>query len=373
MGEGKKGTFQLREVHRLLTQRKGNEAQMLLAQLSGEPLVNRNELTYLQAWLAVAQEDWENIALLLRDAPALLPQEEQDSLLTNGSVRRRRPMCLLILGEMARELEYPEEAIEHIQHSLTLLNERRMNIPEVRLLAHCSLGRLALDMNQTAQALTQYETALHLYNDQETGSALRTAVLTGLCDTQMRLEQFEQALDTGKRALASLEADDEEHLLVLLSHICLAMGDSASALVYAQDAKNAANQSKDVMRVAHTLLVLAEIQQKECFDAQDARANCEQALALLAQTPEQPLNGTALFLLGKIAECEWSRSREKIPAANEAQARYEQARAFFTEQHDTASLAKVSRQLAQLLEERGEPEQALIYWKQAFMLTEQYN
>src|SRR5258707_4249384 len=155
MGVGKKDASQLRGVHHLLTQGKSDEAQALLAQIAEEAPAQCSELDYLLAWHAVVQGDWENVPQQVRDFPVLLEREGRESLLTNGSIRRRRPMCLLILGEMARSLGYPEEAIEHIQHSLTLLNERRMNIPQVGLLAHWSLGRLSLAMYQDRQGLGQ--------------------------------------------------------------------------------------------------------------------------------------------------------------------------------------------------------------------------
>jgi len=374
MGEVKKNASQLREVHHLLTQGKGAEAQAVLALLPGETSVLRDELNYLQAWYAVVEEHWEDVAQQVRDFPVFLDKEDRESLLTEGSLRRRRPFFLLILGEMARAAGYPEEAIEHIQHALALLSERRMNIPEVRLLAHCSLGRLSLEMNQTAQALLQYETAQRLCGEEQPDHPLRAMILSGLCETYTRLGQFEQALTSGKQALHLLQsgahAGCQEQLLLMLSRICLALEDYASALSYAQDARHTANLTSDHARQAQTLLLLAEIQQKQC-QAQNARASCEEALALLSATPHLLLNGTALVLLGKIAESEWHHHPEQEALATEAQTRYEQAQTLFASLHDTASLARVSRQLAQLLESRGQPEQALAHWKKAFTLSEQ--
>lgn len=374
MGEDKKNASQLREVHHLLTQGKSAEAQILLAQMPGETPVLRNELNYLQAWYAVVEEHWEDVAQQVRDFPVFLDVEDRESLLTHGSLRRRRPIFLLILGEMARASGYPEEAIEHIQHGLALLNERRMNIAEVRLLAHCSLGRLSLEMNQTAQALLQYETAQHLCSEEKSDHPFRAAILIGLCETYTRLGQFEQALTTGKQALQLLQSGAlpgcQDQLLLLLSRVSLALEDYESALTYAQDARHIASLANDDARRANILLSLAEIQQKRC-QMQEARASCEQALALLSATPNLPLNGTAFVLLGKIAESEWRYHPDQAALATEAQEHYEQAQAFFTSLHDSASLARVSKQLAQLLESRGQPEEALAHWKRAFTLSEQ--
>lgn len=73
-----------------------------------------------------------------------------------------------------------------------------------------------------------------------------------------------------------------------------------------------------------------------------------------------------LFLCGKLAETEWREHPENEESIKGAQARYEQALALFAERHDTAAVARVSRQLAQLLEDGGEPELALVHWKRIF-------
>lgn len=374
MGEGKKDASLLREVHHLLTQGKSDEAHVLLARVIAETPIQHHELGYLQAWDAVVQEQWEMVIQYVQDLPILLDIEKRGSLLTNGSVRRRRPMCLLMLGEMARKLNYPEEATEHLQHCLALLSERRMNIPDVRLMTHGSLGRLALEMNQTAQARLQFEIASRLCQEEKPDPPLHAAILTGLCETLFRLEQYESALASGKQALRLLQESTpprcQEQLLLLLGRISLALADNASALAYVQDARHSASQTHDAARVASTLLALAEIQQEE-HQQQEARASCQEALTLLADTPEHPLYGNALFLGGKLAEAWWREHLEQETAAKEALAYYEQALAFFTERHETAALARVSRHLARFLETRDEPELALVHWKNAFKHSRQ--
>lgn len=374
MGKETKDASHLRKLHHLLTQGKSAEAQILLIQVADESPAQRKELDYLQAWNAIVQGRWEEVAQQIRDIPALLHTEEREYLLINGSIRRRRPVFLLILGELARELGYPEEATEHLQRCLTLLNERRMNIPEVRLLAHCNLGQLALEMNQTAQALIQYETASRLCGDEEVDQLVFATILTGLCETYSRLGRFEQALSTGKQALRLLQASPssgcQQPLLLMLSRISLSLEDVASALAYAQDARLVANEANNSARVAQSLLALAEIQYK-ARQMQDARVNCQQALALLSTPQDQPLRAATLFLSGKIAEAEWHSQPEQDKLATEALECYEQAQAIFDTLHDASALARVSRRLAQLLEDRGQPELALTHWKNAYMLSDQ--
>jgi tetratricopeptide (TPR) repeat protein len=373
MGEEKNGASQLREVHHLLTQGKSHEAQLLSSRIAEEKPAPFEELSYLDAWYALTQDHWEQVTEQVREFPVLQHVKERESLLTNGSVRRRRPICLLMLGEMAYQLGYPEEASEHIRHCLALLSERRMNIPEVRALAHWSLGRIALEMHQTAQALTQYTTAKNLCSDDETQRPLLIVILTGLCETYIQLEQYEQALMTGKQALRLLQLQEnacQEKILLLLSRVCLSLGDNASALSYAQDAWQTAKQTNDPTHLAKILLVLADVQYNE-HQTQEARASCQQVLALLLADQEPALRGKAFFLLGKIAEAEWRSQQTQDELVNQALDWYKQAHELFESLHDASALANVAQHLAQLLEDRGQPEQALRYWKNAYMLAGQ--
>ncbi|HVU70530.1 MAG TPA: tetratricopeptide repeat protein [Ktedonobacteraceae bacterium] len=374
MGEGKKDASLLREVHHLLTQGKSDEAQTLLAHVTAEATAQRHELDYLRAWDAAVQEQWESVAQLVRGIPVLLDREERENLLTSGSTRRRRPMCLLMLGEMARTLGYPEEAAEHFQRCLAFLNERRMNIPEVRLLAYACQGKLALEINHAAQALRHFEMAARLCAEEEPDSPLQATILADLAETQFRLEHYEAALLSGKHALrlyqASCAPSCHEQLLLLLSRICLALNDNASALAYVQDARRWASQANNPTREGTALLVLAEVQQREKQSA-EARASVQAALTLLAATPEQSAYGNALFLAGRIAEDQWRGHPAEESYATEARSAYERALTFFTERHDSAARARIARQFAQFLEARDQPEQALIQWKNAFTFARQ--
>ena len=360
------------EIHHLLTQGKSDEAQLVLVQMTGKTVAfPSNECTYLSAWYEVLQGHWEMVTQHARELPVLLESEEREMLLTSGSIRRRRPFCLLLLGQMARELGYPEEAREHLQHCITLLNERRMNIPEVRLLAHCSLGRLMLEMNQADQARIAYETANSLCGTEVSQHPLSAEILTGLCEASTRLEQFEQALAIGKQALHLLQGDTQtslqKRLFLMLSRISIALGESASAFAYAQDARLLAHQTNDVVGVADALRMRAEIEVKT-GQLPEARTSCQQALALLPGDENQRLRAATLLLLGQIAEEVWRGQPEQETFAEEAQARYEQVWGLFETQRDRAFLANVSLHLAKLLEARGQSEQALSHWKNAYTL-----
>lgn len=375
MGQGDKNASQLRGVHHLLTQGRSDEAEALLAQAAGdlETPAQKKELDYLYAWCAAAQECWEEVVQRVGAFPPAPHESARAELLADGSFRRRRPACLLFLGDMARELGYFEEALEHYQRCLKLLGERRMNIPEVRLLAHLSMAVLALRMDQPSQALTQYKTALDLCGE-ASGHPLLAILLTGLCEAHARLEQPTEALAAGQKALSLLQekaqAGCQEQLLVLLSRVSLALHNGPAALTYAHNAWQVASDANNPTGMATILLMQARIHYEEC-QMKEARAACQQALAIPQALQDAHLHGTIVFAQGEIAEAEWHCHPERVDLADEAQSRYEEAQTIFESLSQTASLARVSMRLARFLEARGKPEQALTYWKTAFVLAKQ--
>ena len=167
---------------------------------------------------------------------------------------------------------------------------------------------------------------------------------------------------------STTQASLQKHLFLMLSCISLALGESASAFAYAQDARYVADQTTDTVGVADALRMRAEIA-LHTGQLPEARTSCQQALALFPGDEHQQLRATTLLLLGQIAEEEWRGQPEQETLAEEAQERYEQAQVLFKTQQNGASLANVSLHLATLLEARGQPEQALSYWKHAYTLS----
>lgn len=371
MGAENKDASYLCEIHHLLTRGKGHEAETLLAQIVGETPAQQNEIAYLYAWCAVEQKSWEETVQRVWALAPALNKDEREAVLSSGSVHRRRPACLLLLGDMAQELGYLEESIEHYQYSLRLLNERRMNIPKMRVRAHYMLGTLALRTGQPVQALIQYETALRLC-DEKSEQPLSGLLFTGLCDAHAQQGNFSQALAAGQQALPLLQKNADtthlEQLYVLLSRISLSLHDDASALTYAQDAWCSAHEANDPVRMANVSLALAEIH-FTTGHMQQAQVSCQQAHSLQQRTQDRHLPGKIAFLAGKIAEARWRGQPDTITQAEEAMSRYEEARIAFAAIEDTTTLADITEHQARLLEAKGQHEQALVYWKDAYQFA----
>jgi len=227
-------------------------------------------------------------------------------------------------------------------------------------------------MNQADQARIAYEAANSLCGTEVSQHPLSAEILIGLCEASTRLEQFEQALAIGKQALRLLQVDSQaslqKRLFLMLSRISLALGESASAFAYAQDARHVADQTNDTVGVADALRMRATIE-LHTEQLPEARTSCQQALALCSGDENQLLRATTLLLLGNIAEAEWRGQPEQETSVDEAQDWYEQVQLLFETQQDGASLANVSLHLAKLLEARGQPEQALAHWKNAYKLS----
>ncbi len=366
----------LRQAHENLAQGQAEESKMLLTRLIENQPEPPPEIEYLLAWIAAEQNDWEEVGKLT-NAPLFVQKAlDTEDWLTATSVRRRRPGYFLRLALAARTLGYPQEAITHSQHGLKLLDERRMNIPEVRLQIHIMLGMLAIDTGDTDQAILQYETALELCGQDPTNPLL-AAIDEGLCEAYLQQKLFSQALEYGKQGLLisdnACKGERKEHLLLLLSRCSSALHDIDQAHTWIRQARNLANDSGIAERIARTLLAQAELLFEE-GNWHAARQNCEQASTSAHDTLSQ---GQIALLRGKIAEAEWSADPEKSSdLADEAMTFYEQAQSIFTNSDIPIAkthIVEVSVHQARLLENRGQTNEALTFWKTAYELGSNRN
>ncbi|HET8842223.1 MAG TPA: tetratricopeptide repeat protein [Ktedonobacteraceae bacterium] len=372
MKKGNNGASLANRIHDLLKQKQMDEVRELLVQLPEETIRQKRELGYLRAWYAVAQSRWEDAAEYLCSPPFTRDASEKEALVSGYTERRRRPRFLLLLGSSAMELGYAEEAREHFLACLALLDERRMNVPELRLQAQYALGELALQTGWPDQAVLHYSTALSLCAKNDDPAFLVT-LYSRLCEASYEAEDFTAALGWGHQGLEFLKTgtslQSREDLLVLLAQVCLVMKKFKQAIDYAQEARQLADQIGNAPQKVSTRLTLAEIFLAE-EQTSEARQYCQQALDL-SPVPEQTLlRGKTLFLYGKVAEMEWREKPECTRLAEEAKSFYEEARTIFAALPGSTPLIDVLRQLALLLEQRGSSEQALAHWKTLYQLAE---
>jgi tetratricopeptide (TPR) repeat protein len=356
----------LRRAHQMLAQGQVEETEILLAQINKEVSTPDTEIVYLQVWCTMERNQWEEVVQRVCEPPFVQDASATQVWLVAGSVRRRRPGALLLLGAMANDLGYPQEAIAHYQYCLRLLDERRMNIPEVRLQAHVALGALALATGDSAEAVIQYEAALRL-SPQDSSQAFFATLYEGICQAYFQQKLFSQALEYGQQCLLLLEDARKEELTLLLSQICSALRDFAQAHAYVEQAWHLASETSDPARIAAVVLERAKIQYQE-GDLKNAQSSCEQAWELQQNAQDPHLRGKIAFLRGKIAEAEW-RQPDGFHSVEEAMTWYEQARTAFADLEVSTLQAEIAVRQARLWEARGQQAQALIYWKTAYQLA----
>ncbi|MGH2480483.1 MAG: hypothetical protein ACRDHW_12580, partial [Ktedonobacteraceae bacterium] len=148
-------------LHLLVVEGQTEKALVALEAVSASGFAQKQEIAYVRAWCATSLGHWDAAA------PFLLPvenagQAEQALQALGQTERRRRIHYLLLLGQTANELGYYEEATRHYTQCLAFLDERRMNIPRVRIKARCGLGSAYTQTGLYALALTHYEDALRL-------------------------------------------------------------------------------------------------------------------------------------------------------------------------------------------------------------------
>jgi tetratricopeptide (TPR) repeat protein len=207
------------------------QVQELLTQESA--LYTPLERVCLQAWMACKtalsaadlNEDeregqWKEASALLHAAQVLsvLPGADAYLAKADGTVRRRRPWTLWALGNLVAHLGYP--SVEPFREAVRLLDERRMNIPWLRIQVLVDLAQTLLALGSPHAALAHYEQALgwyqRVFSQQESAHEALPTIFIGLCETLGHLSEVERALDYGNRALAVCPPEQKWRTLSLL-------------------------------------------------------------------------------------------------------------------------------------------------------------
>ncbi len=354
----------LRTAHQFLALGQVREAERVILQVADQIPMQDEELCYLRAWCASQQNNWEEVAQYIHGFSA---SDEERTWLAEGSLRRRRPVFLLNMGQSASTLGYVRESLGHYQHGLHLLDERRMNIPEVRTRLHVLQGDIFLQIGPPSEALDQYEAALQACDGDS--PALLVRLYSGLAEAQSQCGQNEEALVSVQQAWELLEGDagiaesSKERLCLLFGALYLKSGDPARALSYVEEAVRLAEDAQDSQRLAAALLMRAEAQYAQHMCA-EARCSCETALRQTSKG--QRIYGQLALLCGKIIEANGCQTPDTSINIDEAMHWYEEAQTTFAELDDVAGVAAVSIEQARLLESRGKPAQALEFWKKAY-------
>lgn len=359
----------LQRIHLFLTEGQEEEALATLAQIQPEEARQKLEVSYLYAWCATLRGHWDEAAQYLRNAD-IAGLDINDIQSPGQTERRRRAHYLLLLGAIAINLGRYEEATRHYTQCIKFLDERRMNIPSVRIKARCGLGTAYMQTGFYAVALTHYQDALHLSGEQSAHPDLPD-IYYGLCGVHRRLGNFEQAYSVGKRALQwyvdRFDKQMEGRMRNLLGCICYQMHDFQCASSYYAEALALAMDGENSTLIMLNLTALADVRLDE-GSLEEARRYCERALEHLDRVADGHFQGMVYMVQGKVLEAEAGQAREQSTREllAEAVAWYKKAEAVLSPLQARVELAEVYGRLAQILEATGQHSEALAYWKMAY-------
>jgi tetratricopeptide (TPR) repeat protein len=359
----------LERAYNLITEGLSAEARATLEHLQPETPQQKLEAAYLQAWSHTLDSHWDAAAKFLLD-PEITQEQVGDMQSLGQTERRRRAWYLLLLGDIALNLGRYEEGKEHYTQCIKFLDERRMNIMNVRIRARYGLGTAYTQTGFYAVALTHYKDALNLCGE-DSGHTSLPDIYYGFCDTYRRLGNFDDAIKYGKKALQIYVDLNVKHMegriRALLGRISFQQRDYQAASYYLTEALALATATNRPGVIITNLTALADVRLAEGL-LDEARRYCQHALEYRDRVAIKQLVGMLYIVCGKVAEAEFERAdgarAEELHA--EAASWYKQAIEVLSQLQARVELREVYGRLAQLLERSNKQDEAFGYWKAAY-------
>ena len=147
---------QFHRVHLFIGEGQVEDALTALEHIQPAGEKEKREIAYLRAWCYAEQSRWNEAAEILPEAGA--SEEAVSDIQALGQTeRRRRAYYQLIMGNIATNMGHHEEGMRHFRKCIKFLDERRMNIPTVRIQALMGMGTRSVITGFYDAALIHYE------------------------------------------------------------------------------------------------------------------------------------------------------------------------------------------------------------------------
>lgn len=365
---------QFHRIHLFIGEGQIDEAQAALEQIQSENQEETHEAAYLRAWCCAESNNWDEAARSLI-AAGVSEQAVSDIQAQGQTQRRRRAYYQVLLGNVAARLGHSEEGMRHYRRCIKFLDERRMNIPSLRVRTLLAMGKLSGVMGLYDAALIHYEEALRLCSGNREHPDLPD-ILYGLCDMYRHKGNFARALACGREALQLYTDRGQEEqagrVRTLLGRVCAQMRDFQEAGTYYTTALTLFLARGDAEMVLQNLTALADLHREE-GQLSEAWRYCERALEYTASLPQKTcyLNGLAYITCGKVkqARAEAASGEHAHDLLDRSISFYEQAVQAFKSSASRAALRETYQRLAQVLEARGRQDLAITYWKSAYAIS----
>jgi tetratricopeptide (TPR) repeat protein len=365
------------QFHRIHLFIEEGQIEKALSALDGMELrkeEDRQEIAYLRAWCYSEQNHWNEAAQALLEAGA--NGETLSDIQAQGQTeRRRRAHYQLLMGEVAVKMGHYEEAMRHYRRCIQFLDERRMNIPSVRVRALLAMGTLCVVTGFYDMALSHYEDALRLCSEDHQHPNLPD-IYYGLCDLYRHKGNFLRALECGKRALELYTERKQQDMVGrmrnLLGRVCYQMRDFPAASTYYTEALALAMLDGSPVMALNNLVALADLRREE-GELGEAWRYCSMALDYSSKLPpgNGHYSGMMYIVCGKVKEAEMEAASGQRIQELLAQAItfYEQAVESLKTTDARVALREAYQRLAQALETAGQQELAMANWKSAYSVS----
>ena len=327
------------------------------------------QIAYLSAWCHTLLEQWtEARCLLLHLYPQSSIEENWNDAKHNE--RERRAFYLLCLGNAAISLNRFEEASRHYTQCLKLLSERRVNLPQVRIKARHSLGKICIMSGFYVMAIQHYEEALQLCKTNPEHEDL-PEIYYGLCDANRLLGKFESAYTYGIKALELYEKRGmrtlEGRVQNVLGRICYQMREYNEAADHYLESLSIATLDDNQKTKLVNFIALADLRLAE-DRLEEAQRYCQRALEVADGLNDNYYLGLMYLTCGKVtlAESEHTEGEQHEILFSKARRLFERAKELLSQTQASVLLGEVYGRIAQMLELSGQPQEAISYWKTAY-------
>ena len=354
----------------LLEDGKSEDARVVIDAIQTETDAQQRDVTYLLGWYYISSRQWDDAVQTLSPLLPNTPEVAQETLLE----RERLAIYLLRLGQTAVNLAHYEDASQHFIRCLKLLHDRRVHLPTIRIEARYSLAMTYVMRGSYAVALQHYEDALRLCRHYELNEALPN-IYYGMSEAYRCSGNFTKAHEAGHEALRIYQERGEElmqsRIYTLLGRISLLFGDYDSALNYYSSSYTLAVKNMSHKMIMISCTALAEVY-AELENMDEARRYTKHALEVTTQIDNAYLCGIVYAAIGKVtfAEAHLLQGPERQELFDKSISWLQKSEKLLASTQAIKDLAQTYTLLATVLEEAIHPQEALAYWKLAFIETE---
>lgn len=365
---------QFQRIHLFIGEGQINEALAALEQIQPANLKEQQEVAYLRAWCYAERNCWDEAARFLLDAG--ISEESMSDIQVQGQTeRRRRAYYQLLMGNIAANLGHHEEGMRHYRRCLKFLDERRMNVPNLRIRALLSMGSLSTIGGFYDMALIHYEDALRLCGNKPEHPSLPD-IYYGLCDLYRHKGNFPRALECGKEALRLYTERQDSPMIGrmrnLLGRVCYQMRDFSTASIYYTEALALATLDGSILMALNNFTALADLRREE-GELEEAWRYCNMALDYAVKLPHGTghFSGMMYIVCGKVkqAQAEQTTGQRAQELLEQAVSFYERAVQDLQSTDAKVALGEAYQRLAQALETAGRQDLAMAYWKSAYSVS----